>query len=106
MLQTVTPLELQEWINTQEGILIVDIREQYERDFCKINSISIPMGDIESKVDQLKKYNKVILFCKTGGRGESTCDFLSVKYKLTNIYNLEGGITAWANDIDNSLACA
>jgi rhodanese-related sulfurtransferase len=88
---------------SNENVLIVDIREQYERTICSINSIHIPMGEIESRFSEIPTDKNVVILCKSGRRAEAVTNFLEKEYAYTNLSVLEGGILAWIEEVDNKL---
>jgi sulfur-carrier protein adenylyltransferase/sulfurtransferase len=45
----------------------------------------------------------ILVHCKVGGRSAKACESLSA-LGFNRLFNLEGGIIAWAKDIDRSLA--
>ena len=54
----------------------------------------------------LKKYltkKKVVIYCRTGVRSAGIVNLLENKFSFDNVYNLEGGIMKWREDIDPSL---
>lgn len=50
--------------------IIVDVRsqEEWNEDGHANCSVNYPLDQFESKIDELKKYDKVILVCRSGGR--------------------------------------
>ncbi len=104
MIKFISPVELKTKIDANE-ILAIDIREQYEKDICQLeNSVLIPMDDIAAIIEQVKSSSKTpVIICKTGKRAEPTANFIDKSLNLDLIYVLEGGITAWIEEIDNHL---
>jgi adenylyltransferase/sulfurtransferase len=41
--------------------------------------------------------------CRSGKRSANAVRLLKKKYGFDNLYNLEGGILAWADKIDSSI---
>jgi rhodanese-related sulfurtransferase len=104
MIKFITPSELKAKIETNE-VLLIDIREQYEKDICQLeNSVLIPMDHIEKIIEKIKTSDKTpVIICKTGKRAEPTANFIDKTLNLELIYILEGGISAWIEQIDNQL---
>ena len=94
--------ELQE-IYKNPDILIVDIRESYERNICTIPSIHIPMSDIRDNDLKIPSDKKIILLCRSGRRAEVVANYLETERGYNNLFVLEGGILAWIEFIDNTL---
>ena len=104
MIKFISPVELKTKIDANE-VLVIDIREQYEKDICQLeNSVLIPMDDIETIIEQVNSSSKTpAIICKTGKRAEPTANFIDKSLNLDLIYVLEGGISAWIEQIDNQL---
>jgi rhodanese-related sulfurtransferase len=51
-------------------------------------------ADFAQKVSALDKSKTYLVYCAVGGRSSRACEKMS-SLGFTNIYNLEGGITAW-----------
>ena len=49
------------------------------------------------------KDKKVVMHCRSGGRSGQVVDYLEKKFGFDNLYNLKGGILAWADEIDPSV---
>ena len=84
-------------------VIILDIREQYEYDAVHLNSLHIPMAEIENKLSELKDFEKVIVMCHSGKRSEALVNYLETEFNLNNLLVMEGGIIAWKDKVDNSL---
>lgn len=104
MIQFISPIALKDKIEANE-VLLVDIREQYEKDICQLkNVVSIPMDDINEIIKKVKSSDKTpVIICKTGKRAEPTANFIYKSLNLDLIYVLEGGISAWIEQVDNQL---
>ena len=79
-----------------QNITILDVRTDMEHSSGYIkNAILIPVQELSSKIDQLKKFkdNKIIVYCASGSRSVSASRIL---YKNDyNPYNMNGGINKW-----------
>lgn len=88
-----------------QSILLIDIREPYEREICYIEqSEHFPMGDVEAiklKVQHSEKES--VLICKSGKRAEATANLIEKELNIDNVYILEGGIIAWIETIEPHL---
>ncbi len=103
-MNSITVSQLKKMIDNNEDFQLIDVREQHEYDNANINGILIPMGEIASRYDEISKDKKVIVQCRSGARSANVIGFLEQNFDYTNLYNLEGGIIAWANEIDDSLS--
>jgi len=94
-IKTVDAKTAKEWLNKNEAI-IVDVREPREYAAIHIAGAKlIPVGIINN--DQLPELNnkKLIIHCQIGRRGGAACEKLLISNPNLDVYNLEGGITAW-----------
>ncbi|WP_179344131.1 rhodanese-like domain-containing protein [Winogradskyella ursingii] len=73
----------------ENGAVILDVRSQREWDAGHIeNSIHIPLGELNNRVDEVKQLNKpVIACCASGVRSAKASKFLN----LNNINAINGG---------------
>jgi molybdopterin/thiamine biosynthesis adenylyltransferase/rhodanese-related sulfurtransferase len=82
---------------------LIDVREPYEYDIANLGGALIPPDQLEEKVGQIQRDIPVILQCRTGRRSADALAMLHEKFGFNNLYNLEGGIHAWADEIDPSV---
>lgn len=89
----------------QEEIQLIDVREDYEREICKLeNDLHISLDRIPDKNELIARDKKVIIYCRSGVRSARAIEYLEENYHFENLYNLEGGILAWADQVDTRLA--
>jgi len=102
---TILATELKDMIDSGEEIYLVDVREPAEYEIVSIpGSVLIPKGDIlnGSALVDLPQDKKVVMYCKTGIRSAET--LAAVKAAgLSNAVHVQGGVIAWANQVDPSL---
>lgn len=101
--EIIFPSELAKLIRSNTPIQIIDVREPHEAEISKIKaSILIPVDEIEQRANELDQNQLIILHCRTGVR--STRALIKLKsFGFTKLKNLQGGINAWANEIDKTL---
>lgn len=102
-MKEVTPIELKKMMDAHEDFQLIDVREEYEADICNIGGKLIPMGDVMQHVDEIAKDKKVVVHCRSGKRSATVIQMLEPQ-GFSNLYNLKGGILAYADDVDPSLA--
>jgi len=79
----------------REGSIFLDVRTPGEYKSCHIEgTINIPLDILNSRLNELEKYDKVYLQCGTGMRSKKACLALS-KAGLKNVVNVEGGLKSW-----------
>ena len=99
-MKEITVQELKELQDSGEDFQLIDVREPHEYDFCNLDGELIPQGDIPDSVDKIARDKKVVIHCRSGARSGNMIQWLEKNHKFDNLYNLKGGILAWANEID------
>lgn len=102
-MKEVTVQELKRMRDNNEAHQLIDVREPHEAEIAAIGGQLIPMGEILQHVDEIAKDKPVIIHCRSGARSASVVQALEKQHGFTNLYNLKGGILAWAREIDPSL---
>lgn len=95
---------LKQKLDAKEDIFVLDVREPHEYQIVNIGAPLIPLGSIESRIGELaaQKDREIVVHCKSGARSQKAAVALKAA-GFTNVSNLTGGITAWAEKIDPSL---
>lgn len=103
-MKLITVTELNQIIQNNEEIQLVDVREDYEREICKLeNDVHISLNRIPDKSNLIASDKKVLFYCRSGVRSARAIEYLEENYHFDNLYNLEGGILAWADKVDTRL---
>lgn len=102
-MKEVTVQELKNMIDQNEDYQLIDVREPHEVDIADMGGELIPMGEVMENVDKFSKDKKVIVHCRSGARSGNVIKALEQQHGFDNLYNLKGGILAWADEIDTSL---
>jgi rhodanese-related sulfurtransferase len=83
--------------------MVLDVREARELEICQLEgALHIPMAEIPTRVDDLPPNHPLVVVCHHGARSQMVVDFLRGA-GFDNAVNLDGGIEAWACEIDNSM---
>jgi adenylyltransferase/sulfurtransferase len=102
-----TPLEVDVATAAQllrEGALMLDVREASEVETCAIaGSRHLPMRQVPENLPDLPRDRLILVQCHHGGRSLRVTQFLRAN-GFTQVSNVAGGIDAWADQIDPSLA--
>ncbi len=101
-MKEITVQELKQLKDSKADFQLIDVREPHEVEICEIGGELIPMGEVMDNLDKISKTKQVVVHCKAGGRSGAICNALEA-HGYTNVYNLKGGILAWANEIDSSV---
>ena len=90
-------------LDNKEDFQLIDVREEHEFEICNLNGQLIPMNTIPDNVDKIAKDKPVVIHCRSGARSGNVVNYVQSNFGFTNLYNLEGGILAWADQIDDSM---
>jgi adenylyltransferase/sulfurtransferase len=83
--------------------LLLDVREPHELQISALpGALNIPLGSLAAHLSELDSARELVLFCKAGTRSARALELLaSAGFK--RIKHLQGGINAWAREIDSRL---
>src|SRR5271157_5191892 len=91
--------ELKKKLDAKADVFILDVREPHEYQICNLKGYLIPVGDLPKRVSELDSSREIVAHCKMGGRSAKAVNFLC-RAGFTKVYNLTGGILAWADRVD------
>ncbi|HEV2879505.1 MAG TPA: rhodanese-like domain-containing protein, partial [Candidatus Eremiobacteraceae bacterium] len=75
-----------------------------EREIATLaNTYEIPLGDLAERLDELPKHKEIVVYCRTGQRSGRAVQLLR-DAGFSHARNLIGGIRAWAEVIDPTMA--
>ena len=95
--------QLKAMMDAKEDFQLIDVREPYEYEIANIGGQLIPLSNILDQADEISEDKKVVLHCRSGKRSASAILELERRFGFDNLYNLKGGILAYADEIDPSL---
>jgi adenylyltransferase/sulfurtransferase len=76
-------------------VCLVDVREQYEWEQARIEGARlIPLSEFVERLGELNRNDRIVLYCKTGGRSMQALNILKER-GFENVRSLDGGITNW-----------
>jgi adenylyltransferase/sulfurtransferase len=82
------------------GVVLLDVREPQELMLARVGqAIHIPMREVPQRLGELDPITPVVVMCHSGGRSRRVAEFLAIS-GFEEIYNLAGGIDAWAEELD------
>jgi rhodanese-related sulfurtransferase len=97
--------QLKEWLNDPQRSkpVLLDVREPWEFETCRIaGSISMPMRGIPARYRELGPDQDIVMICHHGARSFQAGMFLE-QMGFGGIINLQGGVAAWARDVDPAM---
>lgn len=95
--------ELKEMRDNNQDFQLIDVREDFEYEVSNLGGISIPLGGVLIETDKISKNKPVVVMCRSGKRSAAAIMQLE-QLGYTNLANLQGGILAWAAEIDPSIS--
>ena len=102
---TITASELRDLIDADKPIFLVDVREPAEWEIVRIPGATLVPKDEILRGDalaMLPQDKQIVMYCKTGVRSAET--LAAVKAAgFRDAVHVQGGVTAWVNQIDPSL---
>ena len=97
---TMSAHELKRKMDAREPFELIDVREAFEYEIARIDGAKlIPLGEIAERVDELQRERPIVIHCHSGRRSAEAVRLLQQR-GFANVYNLEGGIDAWSDQID------
>ena len=92
--------QLKARLDDPKPFVLLDVREPAEVEVGKLEqSIVIPLGELPDRIGELDPGAETIIHCKVGGRSAKALAFLN-ESGFTKACHVQGGITAWAREID------
>ena len=95
-----SPHELKRRMDAGDPFELIDVREPVEYEIARIDGAKlIPLGEIAERLDELEREQPIIVHCHSGKRSAQAVRLLQQR-GFAKVYNLEGGIDAWSEQID------
>lgn len=104
-IQHISPLHLQQQLQMSSlAFFLLDVREPFEYEMVALDkSLLIPMHQIPERITELNKSDQIVVICHHGVRSESVAYYLEEQGFL-QVFNLTGGIHAWAVQCETDMA--
>jgi molybdopterin/thiamine biosynthesis adenylyltransferase/rhodanese-related sulfurtransferase len=94
MIKEVSYKEYKEMESNGKNIMLLDVREDYEREAFNIGGAHIPLGQLLSKADTLPRDKEIVCYCQGGVRSMQAAQILKEKFGFEQVLNLTGGVNA------------
>jgi len=110
--KNISALELADWLaraqaeggGSDSAPILLDVREPWEFETCRIQgAILIPMQQIPARQGEIDDERPIVCICHHGARSMQVALFLE-RQGHQDVYNLTGGVDAWARQVDATLA--
>ncbi|HET6821648.1 MAG TPA: rhodanese-like domain-containing protein [Anaerolineales bacterium] len=111
MLPEITVKELSEKMKSDEEFILLDVREPQELDLAEVSDRRLevtPMSRLaregtQALSDTAKSQDaKIYVMCHHGNRSAQVTAWLA-QQGWKNVFNVRGGIDAYAREVDNSI---
>jgi adenylyltransferase/sulfurtransferase len=100
---TITAGELKGWLDRGEPIELVDVREPAEWEIVRIPGARlIPKGELPAHLSELPQDRRIVVYCKSGVRSADALATLKGA-GFSSAVHVQGGVTAWATQVDKTL---
>ncbi|MEE2977696.1 MAG: rhodanese-like domain-containing protein [Pseudomonadota bacterium] len=108
-MQQLAPTALAQWLAdaSRAKPVLLDVRWTEEVEICAIPGIThIPMDQIPARASELNADQDIVCICHHGGRSAQVAQFLIQRagFDAARVYNLQGGVHAWAHQVDPQMA--
>ena len=105
MIAEIDPGELVAWRQdaSREPPLVVDVRERWEFDYCRIDDSQwLPLHALPQAIDNLPQERDIVVVCHTGVRSFHAAAWLK-RAGFDRVHNLRGGVAAWADQVEPTM---
>ena len=96
--------ELSQMIIDKVDYQLIDVREPYEYEITNLSGELMPLKQVSEFVPKIEKNKRVVIHCRSGVRSAKAIKQLENEFGFDNLYNLKGGILAYADEIDPEIA--
>jgi adenylyltransferase/sulfurtransferase len=81
---------------------LVDVRERWEWEVGSLanrGALLVPLGELPGRMAEIPRGRAAVLYCRSGQRSLTAARRL-LEAGYAEVYNLQGGLLAWARDVD------
>jgi len=101
----VQPLSVQELkrkLDAGEALTLIDVRTERERELASIAGSKLLDDATHAELEQLDRSQPLVFLCHHGVRSRQAAEHF-LREGFRNVYNVNGGIDAWSQEIDPSV---
>jgi sulfur-carrier protein adenylyltransferase/sulfurtransferase len=99
-----TVVELKRRLDAGEPVVVLDVRNPQEYEIARLpGSVLIPLHELRDRLGELDTAATIVAHCHHGSRSANAVGFLR-QMGFERAINLAGGIDAWSEQIDPSVA--
>lgn len=104
-MQQLSATQLKAWLDdaSRDKPTLLDVREPWELDVCRLpGARPMPMRAVPARYPELARDAEVVIVCHHGARSYQVAMFLEYQ-GFSRVYNLQGGLAAWAREVDPTM---
>jgi len=99
----ISPADLKLQLDSPRPPLVLDVREKWELEAARLpGTLDIAMAEVPQRLAELPRDRPIVVMCHGGARSMKVGNFLA-QNGFDHVASLEGGIRAWAEDVDPSV---
>jgi adenylyltransferase/sulfurtransferase len=98
----IDPREVKRRLDAGEQLLLVDVREPWEFDICRIAGAKLPLGSLPSNLPVFEQAGEVVIYCHHGMRSLDATAWLR-QQGVECARSMAGGIERWSREIDSAV---
>jgi len=104
-LEEISATELKQRLDRGQDVQIIDVRETFEYEIARIPGTTlIPLGQVVTRMNEIDPSRETVMHCKAGVRSAKAIAALKQTGFPGRLINLKGGITAWSDEVDPTVA--
>jgi rhodanese-related sulfurtransferase len=103
-MERIGPSALRDWLAGDQAPAVVDVREPWEAEICWLPQARlVPMSALPAASGELPSSGPVVVVCHVGMRSAMVAQWLEAA-GVSDVYNLAGGLDAWAREVEPEMA--
>ena len=103
-MQDIEPVVAKQMLVKGSNCVLLDVREPWELKIAAVDgALHIPMQDVPDRLDEFSNEKSIIVLCHHGNRSRVVAHYLE-QNGYARVFNLAGGIEAWAREIEPGMA--
>jgi molybdopterin/thiamine biosynthesis adenylyltransferase/rhodanese-related sulfurtransferase/molybdopterin converting factor small subunit len=104
-LEEITATELRQRLDRGQDLQVIDVREPSEFEIARIEGTKlIPLGQVVARMNEIDPSRETVVHCKGGVRSAKAIASLKQAGFPGRLINLKGGISAWSDEVDPTVA--
>ncbi len=99
------PAELKARLDAGDNLFILDVREPHEWEISNLSHLGaklIPKGEVIARLGELSTAQEMVVQCRSGARSAAIIHELQ-QHGFKKLWNLDGGINRWAEEVEPEL---